>query len=179
MSGRFRGMSRATIHRLVWVCLPLPIAVAGCAPREFVGGRAETCVVGTGTPADDVLNRCGTPDGLRYQPKVSEGIFRPRLCSAPVYVYPGAMVSFGCSGAVSEISVGSPPEPRGVELGVEALEAEIADDGHKEAAVIGLLKLDPTNKIGLDLVSSLERNSDSISKETVAKARKIISDRPR
>jgi hypothetical protein len=85
------------------------------------------------------------------------------------------MVSFGCSGAVSEVSVGNPPEPSGVELGVEALEAEIVDDGHKEAAVIGLLKLQPTNKIALDLVSSLERNSDSISKETVAKARKMTS----
>ena len=178
MSRRLRGMDRVLICKLLWACPLLSIADAGCAPREFVGGRGEICVVGTGTAASDVLDRCGIPDGLRYQPKVSEGIFRPRVCSAPVYVYPGAMVSFGCSGGVSDVSLGNPPEPSGVQLGVEALEAEIVEDGHKEAAVIGLLELDPANKIALDLISSLERNSDSISKETVVKARKLMSARP-
>ena len=153
----------------------LVLASSGCGPREFAGGRTAMCRLGRGASATEVLNECGIPSGLRYQPKLSEGLLRPRICSAPVYVYPGAMVAFGCSGQVSELSVGNPPSPLGIDLGIKGLESEITEGRHAEASIVGLVTLDPHNVVALDYLSRLEKREDRLAKEAASKARQIIS----
>lgn len=87
------------------------------------------------------------------------------------------MVGFGCSVQVSEVAVGEPPDPIGIELGVESLKEELAQNHNVEAALIGLLTLSPMDTVGLTLLSKLEQIDDPIAKETVMKARAIIARR--
>lgn len=149
------------------------VLASACTRTMSFSNGQNACTVHNGMTSAQVLQSCGVPSGLRMQPKVSTWF--GDACSAPVYVYPGAMVAFGCGGGVA--TVAAAPARVGIEVDKQFLRDEIRGRRHAEAALVQLVLLDSDDSETYALIVEVEAQGTPISAAAGRRARELLANR--
>jgi hypothetical protein len=155
------------------------LMATACSDWDVNRSDGEVCEVERGWSEEQLLSACGTPSGLRYQPEVIEGLFRPKLCSAPAYVYHASIVAFGCAHTVSFVRTDDWEGDGFVKIGVNDLIQELKGGTNQAAAAAELanttLNSDDRPRAIVELEKLTMNKHDAVRRAAVEAVRQIQS----
>lgn len=148
----------------------LSVLASACTRTVSIAGGDGQCTVRSGMSYSQVLLSCGVPTGFRMQPKVAAWMLG-EACSAPVYVYPGGMVAFGCRGEVTAVAIA--PSTVGIDVDSQFLREEIRARRHVEAAIVQLATADGGDPRTQALIVEVESLGTPLSAAASSRAREL------